>query len=80
MKYNSNSLYPIKKKNKKQKNRNAKKQNEEKKNQSNHSRTDTDFVHKDIKSAITTIFHMFKMLEERGKILSREVKHEKNAN
>ena len=51
-----------------------------KKNQSNHSRTDTDFLHKDIKSAITTIFHMFKMLEERGKILSREVKHEKDAN
>ena len=37
-------------------------------------------VHKDIKSALMTIFHMFKMLEERFKILSREVKHEKDAN
>ena len=37
-------------------------------------------VHKDIKSALMTIFHMFKMLEERLKILSREVKHEKDAN
>lgn len=37
----------------------------------NQSRTDTiiEFVHKDIKSVIITIFHMFKMLEEKLKIV-----------
>ena len=63
--------------------RNAKKQNEEEKkiNQTTPELTQIiEFVHKDIKSALMTIFHMFKMLEERLKILSREVKHEKDAN